>query len=198
MDYTELNRLKRFLLPAGGFFLLVLSILMLAGGICCITMGGSYATVSSVICFFCAVVFLVFGGSEFFIFRRLIRTLRESGELPMLLADFSRGKRVLNDRLILGTTWAIGRHSGYLAKYSDIESTYQNIIRNKGTEASRTLMVKRRGENAPRVLCTLLPGGKSDEELTDILVYFSERNPKIKFSYEDSIRVAKIINGRNP
>ena len=198
MDYTELNRLKRFLLPTGGFFLLILGILMLAGGFCCITMGGSYATVSSVICFFCAAVFLIFGGSEFVFFHKLIHDLKASGELPVLLADFSRGKHVMKNRLILGNTWAIGRHSGYLAKYSDIESAYQNIIRNKGAEASRTLMIKRRGDNAPRVLCTLLPGGKSDEELIDIFVFFSERNNGIKFSYEDSLRIAKKMNGEKP
>ncbi len=198
MDYTELNRLKRFLLPTGGLYLIIFGMLMFAGGVFGITMGGSYATVSSVICFFCAAVFLVVGISEFVIFRRLIRTLRASGELPVLLADFSCGKHAVNDRLILGTTWAIGRHSGYLAKYSDIESAYQNIITNKGAEASRTLMIKRRGENAPRVLCTLLPGGKSDEELTDIFVFFSERNHEIKFAYEDSLRIAKKLNGRKP
>ncbi len=190
MDHSDYSKLKKYTMPTGGFFLTGLGGIMLAVIIAAF-LGGYASPLAAAILLFCCAVFLFVGIFDFIAFERLLKRIRQKGDLPTLLADMNGGKKAFGGALILGEMWAIGHHTGYMEKYSDIESAYETVITNKGSEASRALTVKSKNDKAPRVLCNLKGGGKSSEELAEVLAFMSSKNREMKFRAEDAIRIAK-------
>ena len=174
MDMTDVRELRNYSFPTGGIFLVSIGFLMLAAVIYAFIIGAA-KLLALVIIVLCSAFMIIVGGFDFIVYARLIERIKKNGEMPVLTADFKRGRRVLGGDLILGEMWAIGRHTGYMIKYSDIVYARQNIIKNKGAEASRNITVLNRNEKAPRVLCNLKTGGRSDNELSQIMVFLREK-----------------------
>lgn len=174
MDISDISALRRYTFPVGGVFLTVPGAVLLAAVIYAYITGAAEIT-ALVIVVLAYLIMLVAGIGDLTAHALLISRITKSGDMPVLLADLKRGRRVFGGDLILGETWAIGRHTGYMIKYSDIVYATQKIVRNKGNEASRNITVVHKNGKAPRVLCALKTGGRSDQELAEVIRFIQEK-----------------------
>ena len=115
-------------------------------------------------------------------YNKSIDEMKKSGELAVLMSDFSGGSKAFKDRLILGERFLIGKDTGIFLRYDEIAQIYQTIHRTNFVEDGRTITVVTT-EGKYKALCNLQIWGKSNDELNQVFRYIVSRNPSVKVGY---------------
>lgn len=116
-------------------------------------------------------------------FTDYIRNAETSGEMGIILGDFSQSYSMVKDNIRLGRRYIFGKKQGRPVKYSEITKVYQSIHKTNFVEDSRQLnAVLSDGET--RTLCNLMIRGKSDEDLARIMGFIQHQNPGVHLGYK--------------
>ena len=116
-------------------------------------------------------------------FQASIQEMGSTGELQLLLADFSRSCSMVGDNVRVGERYIFGKKKGYPVSYNDISKVYQSIHKTNFIEDSRSLeAVLTNGKVC--TLCDLKTGGKSDEDVSKIMGYIRQQNPRVHLGYK--------------
>lgn len=116
-------------------------------------------------------------------FQTYIQEMESSGKLQLLLADFSRSCSMIGDNVRVGEKYIFGKKKGRPVSYNDISKVYQNIHKTNFVEDSRYLeAVLTNGTTC--ILCDLKTGGKSDEDVSKIMGYIRQQNPRVHLGYK--------------
>lgn len=116
-------------------------------------------------------------------FTDYIQNAETSGEMGMILGDFSQSYSMVKDNIRIGRRYIFGKKQGRPVKYSEITKVYQSIHKTNFVEDSRQLnAVLSDGET--RTLCNLMIRGKSDEDLARIMGFIQHQNPGVHLGYK--------------
>ena len=110
---------------------------------------------------------------------KCINELISDGSITSVLSDFQNGKHCLNDNIIVGENYLIGKKSSCVLSYSEITRLYQFVHKTNFVEDQRKLQaVTTSGKTYS--LARLELKGRSNEELNTLLVEILSRNAAIK------------------
>lgn len=116
-------------------------------------------------------------------FTDYIRYAASSGELQVLLNDFTYGQSLADDNIRLGEKYIFCRKKGRPLGYNEITKVYQAIQKTNSAENRRTLeAVLTNGKTY--VLCELKKHGGSDRDVSKILGYIQQKNPNVHLGYK--------------
>lgn len=116
-------------------------------------------------------------------FKAYIQQAETSGELQVLLADFSRSCSMVGDNIRLGEKYIFGKKKGRPVSYGEIVKVYQHIHKRNFIENSRQLHAVVNGGSIC-TLCDLKLHGKSDEDVAKIMGYIRYKNPNVHLGYK--------------
>lgn len=113
-------------------------------------------------------------------FRKKLQSIEQSGRGESLLNDFENAGRAFSGSLILGDEFVIGKRTGNILTYGEIDRIYQFIPEhqerhrylNVDTQSSRKLM-----------LCSIPLGSMGDSELNSVIGYVTAKNPNIQVGF---------------
>ena len=108
--------------------------------------------------------------------------IEQGGAMGTLINDFENGSKAFNDQLIVGKTFLIGRRTGAVLSYGEIQRMYQYIEKTNGIEDKRFVRVVTANDGVLD-LCRLKLRGKSNDEFEQFAEYLSRVNPNIAFGY---------------
>lgn len=157
--------------------LLGLGILMLVIGMICLVNGGILV---GVLILAGAVILLWSQISSSRRTKAYIQQLEESGRLDIVLQDFSRAQKYLDDNMRFGRQ--LYCKNCLPVTYDRIGKAYQQIKRRNFVETNRFLiLLDTNGKQIASV--TLKLKGKSDQELTMVMAKLKTLNPQIHLGY---------------
>ena len=116
-------------------------------------------------------------------FQAYIQEIESSGELYLLLADFSHSYSMVDDNVRIGEKYIFGKKAGRPASYNDISKVYQSVHKTNFVEDRRHLeAVLTNGKIC--TLCNLKTGGESDEDVSKIMGYIRYKNTSVHLGYK--------------
>lgn len=140
-------------------------------------------TIFSLATFFggCAVIWEGISSSKKF--KAYIQEIESTGELQVLLADFSHSCSMVGDNVRLGEKFIFGKKKERPVGYNEISRVYENIHKTNSVEDGRHLeAVLTNGKTC--VLCELKKGGQSDADVSKIMGYIRQQNPNVHLGYK--------------
>ncbi len=100
-----------------------------------------------------------------------------------LLYDFQQGNRAFNGRLILGSTFLMGKHSGIIRDYAEIVRIYQFIPTNNYIGKEPRFLKIETATEQDITLCAIDGKGKSDRELSRVIDFVLSKNDKVQVGF---------------
>lgn len=119
---------------------------------------------------------------------RQLEELQNSGRMPLTAVEFQSARQMMKDKLRLGTKHIFRKHGGSLLQYTDIVQVYQQITKKNFMETNRSLKAVL-ADKKTIDLCTLKTGGRSDEDMKEIIVFLCMMNPAILVGYKNPSRL---------
>lgn len=117
-------------------------------------------------------------------YHKKVQKLGESGDMTVILSDFRNGKRVIDDKLIVGREWLIGKGTGEFIKISDIGRIYQTVHKTNYVEDGRHITAVTK-DSKEHTICYIKLRGKSDDDVNEFFSLIQTRNPEIEFGYDN-------------
>lgn len=179
-----------------GAFLLPVIPLVLGVGLAAALFSGAYTTFKQV-ALAVIVAPLAFAGGIALIrssirenkeLRQQLEELEKSGGMQQLTADFQSARQMMKGKLRPGNQYIFRKHRAKLLEYTDVVQVYQKIMKKNFVETSRNLNAVLKNKDTI-VLCELKSGGRSDEEMKQIIVHMCLHNPGILVGFKNPSRL---------
>ena len=108
--------------------------------------------------------------------------IQKGQAVQYLMEDFQTAIPMRKNSIRLGNKWIFQRGKCKYVNYMEIRQVYQYIKKVNFVENERSLMWLD-SKGTARTLCPLEIGGKSDDEMRQIILMILAKNPNIKIGY---------------
>ncbi|MBQ7522893.1 MAG: hypothetical protein IJU14_08480 [Clostridia bacterium] len=116
-------------------------------------------------------------------YRKKLQYIKNEDRQTRLLYDFQQGNKAFNGKLILGSTFVMGKHSGIIREYAEIVRIYQFIPSNNYIGKEPRFLKIETATERDITLCAIDGKGKSDKELATVIDFVLSKNDKVQVGF---------------
>ena len=116
-------------------------------------------------------------------FKSTMEKYEKSNKMDLVLLDFRVGKFLCNDALCMGENVMIGRYTGNVFTYDEIDKVYQKITKTNGAVSKNELRVQLK-DNSVKTLARLKAKHENVDEMHLAIQIMLSKNPNIQVGYK--------------
>ena len=124
------------------------------------------------------IVFIVWGVVKNNTYKKNLESYVKKDDLPDILEDYEKGKKMFDDTLILGKYFIIKKGSGIAIEYSEVKKFYQ-LVKGSGERGKRIIQIQTLDKKKYE-LCRVPIHNAHNNDLSRLLGYISAKNNNIQ------------------